>query len=149
MADGARIDYTELGSVVRLYEQRGKRTIAELQPAFAEALVAEVQEVFETEGYGTWDPFWWQRDGKPKPQGRRWGGDPKLLQDTGNLAGSITPDWDDTTVEAYTNVRYAKFHVNGTKHMPARNFLAIDVAKYEQDVADMIMLHIDRSAAAQ
>lgn len=143
------IEYSELQHAVRLYEERGSRAITELMPAFAEALVGEVLEVFETEGYGSWDPYWWEREAKPKPSGRRWQGDPKLLQDTGNLVGSITPDWDDTTVEAFTNVRYAKFHVTGTRHMPERNFMAINVEAYEKDVAEMILLRIDRASAAQ
>jgi phage gpG-like protein len=144
-----KIEYSELQSAIRLFQERGNRTISELQPSMAAALAAEVEEVFETEGYGEWDPFWWQARGEPKPKGRRWGGEPKLLQDTGNLVGSITPAWDDNTIEAYTNVRYAKFHVTGTKYMPARNFMAIDLAAFEQDVADMILLRLDRVAAAE
>jgi phage gpG-like protein len=138
-----------LQHAIGLYRQRGSRALAEVAPAVAESLVSEVLEVFETEGYGTWPRYWWETDGLPKPKGRRWQGTPKLLQDTGNLVGSITPAWEDDVAEAYTNVRYARFHVEGTRHMPARDFLAIDRDAFEQDVADMILLRLDRPMAAE
>jgi len=157
-----------------MYQERGSRVVHELAPAIAEAMHAEVLEVFETEGYGQWDGFWWQRRGLPKPgevfsgpiqrgQGkrqkkqlrrgklaksnRRWQGQPKLLQDTGNLVGSLTPNWDENAVEVYTNVPYAVFHVSPAprRKIPLRDFFAIDAEAFEQDVVDMIDMHFRRT----
>jgi phage gpG-like protein len=142
----ATIDYSVLQHVVGVVQRRGSTVLAELAPAIAESLVNEVLEVFETKGQGSWDPYWWETRGLPRPSGRRWQGSPKMLQDTGNLVGSITPAWDDESAEAYTNVPYGKFHVTGTKWMPARNFLDFDRDAFEGDIADMILLRLDRAA---
>ncbi len=146
--DKAGIEFTTLQHVIGVVHRRGSRVLAELAPAIAESLVGEVLEQFETQGDGEWPGYWWESSGK-KPNGRRWQGSPRLLQDTGNLVGSITPAWDDLVAEAYTNVPYAKFHVTGTKWMPARNFFDIDAEAFEGDVADMILLRLDREAAAE
>lgn len=165
MADGGRIEFFELSQVLGIYEERGN-SIAELTPAVADALVTEVLEVFRTEGYGTWPRFWWERQGKPKPGSmkpkrgrrrakastyRRWRGTPKLLQDTGNLVGSITPDHHGATAEAYTNVPYAKFHASRRPRskIPLRDFFAIDEQKVARDVEDMVLRYIDRPLAAE
>jgi phage gpG-like protein len=145
--DKAEISYSTLQHVIGVVQRRGSRVMAELAPAIAESLVAAVQEQFETQGDGKWPGYWWEDDGK-KPTGRRWQGSPQLLKDTGNLAASITPAWEDDVAEAYTNVPYAKFHVTGTKHMPKRDFFDFDREAFEGDIADMILLRLDRDAAA-
>lgn len=168
MADHANIEYSQLGMVVCLYEDRAQRAWAELGPVIAEGMHAEVLEVFETQGYGEWPPFapstLQARSFKPRARNkdgslkrtkkgklvkrRRIKGTPKLLQDTGLLVGSLTPVWNASEVEVYTNVRYAKFHITGTRHMPQRNFLSIDLDAYESDVASMIVDYITRPQAA-
>lgn len=220
MTDYARIDCDSLAAIVRVFENRGTRAMRELRAPIAEALHAEVLEVFETEGYGKWPGFWWQRAGLPPPgtpvgkkfgpakpgkpltarqhanaskraavekerkrqrkkiralfghsQGavdrhysdarltrrkpkrsiaksyRRWQGSPKLLQDTGNLVGSLQRDWSDTAVEIFTNVPYAKYHVSPEpRHkIPLRDFFAIDTAKFERDVVSMFEIHMGRA----
>jgi phage gpG-like protein len=107
--------------------------------------------MFETEGDGKWPGFWWEEPGGKKPNGRRWQGNPKLLRDTGILVGSITPDWDDESAEAFTNVPYAKYHVSQAPRsvIPLRDFFAFDRDAFEGDVADMILLRLDRDVAAE
>jgi len=231
MSGGARIDMRPLLKVVRQYEKRARRVFREIGPLAAESMHAEVLEVFETEGYGQWPPFAWQRRGEPPPgtpMGQRVGpvtparharqmkeharkerekaakraearkqkrlraafghalgsverrygrpasptrnrkkkrkrkastqryydrmqGNPKLLQDTGNLVGSITPDWTDNVIEAYTNVPYAKYHISpAPRHViPLRDFFDIDMARFEADVVDMILTRVDQPQAAE
>lgn len=168
MADGPiAIEFTSLQQILGILGERGRRTLSELAPAIAESLVHEVLEVFETEGHGTWPDISEStklgrrgakarklkvqgplRPGEKRKRRKLATGTFKILQDTGNLAGSITPAWDDQSAEAYTNVPYGKWHITGTSRMPARNFFAIDQDAFEGDVADMILLRLDRAAAA-
>ena len=160
MADAAVIDFFELQTILGIYRKRGERALAELAPEAAESLVAFVLEEFETEGDGDWPGFAWQRTGvygpakKPSTKGksgRRWRGTPKLLQDTGNLVGSITPDYDENTAEAYTNVPYAKYHASAEPRrvIPLRDFFDIDRNAFESDIADMLLLRLTRPMAAE
>lgn len=211
------LKFEALEHIVRVYQERGENLMGDLAPAIAASLHAEVLEVFETEGYGKWPGFWWQRAGLPKPgtpkprrpgkapkaltarqvairekkaaklkeqerkqrkfraafgfatgvtarryakdsldrrknsrkpakSYRRWQGNPKLLQDTGVLIGSLTPFTAEDLVEVYTNVRYAKYHVSPAprKKIPLRDFFAIDTQAFERDIVDMIDVHIGR-----
>ena len=151
MAEGVKIDFTTLQQVVSLVGKRGTRALHEMAPAIAESLVSEVLEVFETEGRGTWQRYWWEVQGLPKPKGRRWRGNPRLLQDTGNLVGSITPASDDLVAEAFTNVPYAKYHASKAPRavIPLRDFFDIDMASFEADVVDMLLYRLDRDVAAE
>jgi phage gpG-like protein len=159
MSGGATIDFTSLQHILDVVGQRGRRAMTELAPAIAESMAALVLEEFETEGHGKWPGFAWQRTGvfgpaqKPSTKGksgRRWRGNPKLLQDTGNLIGSITPAWDALVAEVYTNVPYAKYHVSPEPRtiMPLRDFFDFDRDAFEGDVADMLLLRLDRDVAA-
>jgi phage gpG-like protein len=118
----------------------------------AEILVAEVQEVFEKEGAvaggDKWAAFWWQRRGLPKPKGRRWQGSLKLLQDSGLLAGSITPFSEALVAEAFTNVPYAGYHVSQRERrkLPMRDFTAIDFDKAQKEFVDVILSQLDANA---
>lgn len=230
MTGRARVDFRELRAIVRRFETKAKRVFIEIAPAAAEAMHAEVLEVFETEGYGDWPRFAWERRGMPPPgtpmgkrsgpltpaqdqrrakknaredrararakehrrqqkklraafggamgaverhygggsaavirpkkkrlsaktrrQHRRFaGGGAKLLQDTGNLIGSITPEWKATYVETFTNVPYAKYHISPLPRrvIPLRDFFDIDMDRFESDVVNMILRHIYPAAAA-
>jgi phage gpG-like protein len=137
----AAINFETLEHIVRVYQERGENVMGSLAHPIAESLHAEVMNVFETDGYGKWPGFWWQRAGLPKPgtpksgpvrrggtgrkrdrrllrrgkkakSHRRWQGTPKLLRDTGILIGSLTPFTSEDLVEVYTNVPYAKYHVS-------------------------------------
>ena len=143
--DYARIDVEGLHAVIAAFDERGAQASRELRTPIALALHAEVMEVFETEGYGDWPGF---ADSTLNRRlfGPRPSSNPKLLQDTGNLVGSIQIDADDLSVQAYTNVPYAVYHVSPLPRsvIPLRDFLFIDTVMFEADVADMFELHITR-----
>lgn len=222
MPTHAQLKFQTLEHIVRVYQERGENLMGDLARPISESLHAEVLNVFETEGYGKWPGFWWQRRGLPKPgtpkparpskpapkltarqvafrekraakakasaarekklrasfgyatgsisrryadkptkgtkkrkgvakSYRRWQGNPKLLQDTGVLVGSLTPHTAEDLIEVYTNVPYAKYHVSAApRHkIPLRDFFDIDQAVFERDILDMIDLHIGRPIAAE
>ncbi len=172
----ANLRFNALSHIVSLYSDRGSRAVHELAPAISESMHYYVLEEFETEGRGRWPGFWWQRAGLPAPgtpksgplrrggkgkqrdkrllgrgkvakSNRRWQGNPKLLQDTGNLINSLTPTWDEDAVEVYTNVPYAVYHVSPEPRrvIPLRDFMDIDASAFEEDVVSMIDQHFRRS----
>jgi len=159
------LNFEALSHICRVWQKRGENIAADLAGPISESLHAEVMEVFETKGYGTWPDFWWRRAGLPKPGStprkdgkkrrgksyRRWRGEPQLLRDTGVLIGSLTPFTAEDLIEVYTNVPYAKYHVSHEKRrvIPLRDFFAIDTARFEQDIADMIEVHLGRPLAAE
>lgn len=223
MPTQAALKFESLEHIVRVYQERGENLMGDLARPIAESLHAEVLNVFETQGYGKWPGFWWQRKGEPppgtprpkygpaRPEGRtktgahvpltsrqvktrqkkadlaaaeakrlkkfnkafgyatgsvgrrygpkpsttkrkmaksyrRWQGNPKLLQDTGVLIGSLTPHTAEDLIEVYTNVPYAKYHVSAApRHkIPLRDFFDINQAAFERDIIDMINVHIGR-----
>lgn len=149
--DAAGIEYFELQNVVGIYQKRAEQVPAELMPIIGEALVTQVLEVFETEGYGEWEPYADSTLDR-KLFGPRRTPNPKLLQDTGNLVGSITPVWDEASgeVSAYTNVPYAIFHTSRAPRtkIPLRDPFAIDVVFFENDVAQMVEFRMTREPVA-
>ncbi len=168
MKDGVpQIEFMSLQFVVGLYQERGIRAMHELAPAIAEAMHAQVLEVFEQEGAVGGKPKWpphaestldaklFHPAKRSKKTGkllkrRRKSTNPKLLQDTGNLINSLVEDWDDHVVEVYTNVPYAKYHTSPEPRtiIPLRDFTDIDRDAFEDDVANMILLHVTRPQAA-
>ncbi len=86
----------------------------------AEMLVAGVNDLVESEGDGAWAPMT-----ADTLRLRRESQSSKLLQDTGHMVGGIVPSHDGTSASASSPAAYAGFHVQGTKHMPARDFLAV------------------------
>jgi phage gpG-like protein len=146
MADTIDLHFREMGDVLGLLTRRGQLSIQEVLAVTAESLHQYVLDQFETKGFGSWPDFWWQRRGLPKPRGRRWLGNPQLLQDTGNLVGSITPDHGVDFAEVFTNVPYAKYHASHQprKKIPLRDFFDIETQAFEQDVADMAEMLVAR-----
>ncbi len=147
MSDQAAIEYFELQNVVGIYQKRGENAPAELMGAIGEALVSEVLEVFDTEGYGEWEPYADSTLDR-KMFGARPNANPKLLQETGNLVGSISHVSDASgEVTAYTNVPYAIFHTSRAprSRLPLRDFFAIDEQFFEAEVAEMLELHVARN----
>lgn len=63
----AALKFETLEHIVRVYQERGENLMGDLARPIAEALHHEVLEVFETDGYGKWPGFWWERRGLPKP----------------------------------------------------------------------------------
>ena len=98
----------------------------------AEILATAIDDEIELEGRGTWPDF---KPSTLKRWPKRAGG--SLLQKIGTLAGiqkETGPDWG----QAGSPAPYAKYHVTGTKHMDARNFLDIGIDRVLNDLADII-----------
>jgi phage gpG-like protein len=72
-----------------------------------------------------------------------------ILQDTGNLAGSIMPYADQAVAEAFTNVPYAGFHVSDAprKRLPKRDFTDIDFEAAQAEAVDLILSQVLAPAA--
>lgn len=72
-----------------------------------------------------------------------------ILQDTGNLAGSIMPYADQQVAEAFTNVPYGGFHVSDAprKRLPKRDFTDIDFEAAQREAVDVILSQVLSSAA--
>jgi phage gpG-like protein len=72
-----------------------------------------------------------------------------ILQDTGNLAGSIMPYADQAVAEAFTNVPYAGYHVSDAprKRLPKRDFTDIDFEAAQAEAVDMILSQVLAPAA--
>lgn len=146
------LDTTAIDDAVLALHAAGAELGGQVMAVGAEMLVSEVLEVFEKEGAVAggkrWPDFWWQREGLPKPKGRRWQGAPKLLQDTGVLVGSITPFAETLVAEAFTNVPYAGYHVSqrARKKIPLRDFTAIDFEKVQAEFAELILSQLDANA---
>jgi phage gpG-like protein len=72
-----------------------------------------------------------------------------ILQDTGNLAGSIMPYADGEVAEAFTNVPYAGYHISDAprKKIPKRDFTDIDFETAQAEAVDVILAQFIASAA--
>jgi phage gpG-like protein len=146
------IRFDELGDALDRLGAAGAELVGEVMQPIAENLVFEVQEVFEKEGAvggnPAWPRFWWERDGLPRPGGRRWQGNPKLLQDSGNLAGSITPYWDAPIAEAFTNVPYAGYHVSQRprRKIPLRDFTQIDFDRALDETLELVLAQLEANS---
>jgi phage gpG-like protein len=145
-----QLDMSSLEDVLVQLERRGKSVTNDILPAVAEMLVGAVLDEWQSEGHGKWPPFWWQRDGLPKPGGRRWQGDPKLLQDTGVAIGSAHGEtglgWVGPYAEAGTNIPYMVYHASDAPRtkIPYRNPFDIDEEPITDDVAELLLSEIVR-----
>lgn len=130
-----RLDARELRDELAQLNRRGKNLDGVMR-AIAHDMVDRVEDNFETEGHGEWKGL----AESTLRQRRRQGRGAKILQNTGDLAGSITADWGADFAEAYTNKEYAIYHVSKRprRKIPLRDFLAIDMREVERDAVDML-----------
>lgn len=146
------VRFDELGDALDALGAAGAELVGQVMQPIAENLVFEVQEVFAHEGAvggnPAWPRFWWERAGLPRPPGRRWQGALKLLQDSGNLAGSITPYFEAPIAEAFTNVAYAGYHVSQRprKKIPLRDFTQIDFDRALDETLQMVLAQLEANS---
>jgi phage gpG-like protein len=112
---------------------RNQRVVNE---QISEIMLAMVEEKFDSEGPG-WAPL------EASTIKRRRGGR-RILQDSGHLAASVTASAGTDFALVFTNVEYAKFHLEGTSRMPARDFFDIDMEEVYQQAEDIILESITR-----
>jgi phage gpG-like protein len=132
--DGVQVDLRELIKHADA-SRRNLRTLSEVTPTLASILVSAIEDVFEAEG-----PGWAKLD--PKTIKRRRSPAVKILQDTGVLATSIHPQHGVDFAEASAGATYGVYHVTGTKHMPKRDFTAIDWDETLEDITAIILEHL-------
>lgn len=126
-----------LVKIVREMERRGNN-LEDLTPAIAQLLVSAVEDVFETEGFGAWP------DLAPATIRARRGTGAKMLQDTGNMAGSIRPRHGARVAEAFTSVPYAKYHISKEPRtiIPLRDFLDIKFDDVTDKAAQILIREV-------
>lgn len=142
----AEISYVEVQNVVGILQHRGEDLPHDILGAVGEAMVTQVLDVFETEGFGEW-PELADSTLERRMHGPRGSSNPKILQDTGLLVGSITYEVVEDQALAFTNVPYGIYHTSRAPRtkLPLRDFLAIDEAFFERDVIDMIDTYMMRA----
>ncbi len=141
MSDLVTVQF-EVGPLADLLDQYAKagRNLRTAFAYIADDMVLMVSEKFDQEGPG------WQELAETTLKARRKEGKgAKILQDTGHLAGSITAEHGEDFAEAYTNVEYAKYHIDsgGTRSsLPLRDFFDIDMEDLQAEAADMLLAEI-------
>lgn len=144
-------DSSELQRALELLRDAGSDVAAETMPVLAEILVSSVHEVFEREGAVAGLPKWpdLAPSTKRKRAKRQASGVFKILQDTGNLAGSIMPYADHEVAEAFTNVPYAGYHISAAPRriIPLRDFTNIDFEAAQREAVDVILAQVLDAAA--
>lgn len=124
MANEVVFDASQLTKIFDELLERGEHVAENVLPIIGEILVSAVQQQFETEGGGKWEPL---ADSTLESRRLR-GRGAKILQDSGIFAGSIMPSVTADHAEAYTNVPYAIFHTSDEPRtlIPYRNPFEID-----------------------
>jgi len=137
MAETVEIDFSPLLQQVKDLDRR-LGDMHRTMPIVAELLASSVAEVFDREGAVGGKPRW---PPLKRQRRRNRGGGQKILQDTGVMAGSITPASNDAWVMAYTGVRYAKYHVSKLPRrvIPLRDFFDIDREAFYAEAADILL----------
>ena len=121
MSDDFEFDTSEVVLELRTLQVRGQN-LSDLNMQLAQILHVMVEDKFENEGPG------WPSFAPSTLRRRRASSSPKLLQDTGDMVGSLTPFGGEDYAEVFTNKSYAKYHLNGDG-VPKRDFFDIDVPK--------------------
>lgn len=106
--------------------------------SFAALVLGEVDDMFKTQGAsgadGTWAPF---SPETLKRHPRRVGG--MLLQDTGATANIQVGSFDEQSFVVRSPTAYARFHITGTRHMPKRNFFALNFPELLDQMSELVM----------
>jgi len=120
----------DLSTILRPMQAKAQ-ALPEMLPIIAELLVAGVSDVFEAEGPG-WQPL---ADSTIAAR-RRHGVGAKILQNSGLMAGSVSPGWGDTFAEASSLFSYDVYHVSKEprSHLPLRDFY--DIGPFEAPILD-------------
>ena len=95
-----------------------------------------IDDLIESEGHGKWPKL---APSTLKRRPRRKGG--RLLQDRGFL-NKIQVETGRNWVSAGTPVTYGIYHVTGTRNMPQRDFLDIDMDQFVEDAGNLIAADI-------
>lgn len=139
---GAKVDVVDFRRVLHRFEERNKNLP---MTQLAEAFVGAVDDMFESEGAsgteGKWQPM---AQATVDRHPRRAGG--RLLQDTGATANiqikGPKGGSQGTKASGFTLVSptaYSRYLVDGTEHMPARDFFALRFNDVMDEFADDVL----------
>lgn len=128
------VDAPELFAILKKQRMQGADLSTTMQ-VVGEQLLAAVSDQFDSEGGGKWAPL-----ADSTIARRRGGGDHKILQDTGALAGSQAVHSGADFAEVSTDKFYAVFHVSeAPRHIiPLRNFYDLPEDVYTVAVATIL-----------
>jgi hypothetical protein len=132
MTVNVTVDVDELEAIIKIIDSRSNTVPVS---TIAEQMLADIDDLIQSEGGGSWEDF---APATLLRHPRRIGG--KLLQDTLEL-GTIQYEAGLGTfgdyIEVFSPAPYAKYHRTGTKYMPKRDFLDIDMDKSLEEAADI------------
>ncbi len=134
-------DVSELQRALRRYQTRNRNLPMD---AFANLLINEVEDVFETKGgsgtAGSWEPF---RPSTLERHPRRVGG--MILQDTGATANIQVMRVEPQAVEIGSPTVQAPFFLSGTRNMVKRDFFALNFPKVLAELGDLVLQEFQRT----
>jgi phage gpG-like protein len=130
------IDTSELVAELQELGSRGYN-MKEVNEQLAQILHVMVEDKFENQGPG------WQGFAESTLRRRRKSKTPRLLQDTTELVGSLTPYGGDDFSEVFTNKKYARYHLEGDG-VAKRDFFDIDIEKALEMFDEIITTEIAR-----
>lgn len=138
-----KIDYGPLGDALNAIANAGAELSSEMSKPVSELLVSYVQDVFQHEGAVAGRSKW--KGLADSTKAKRRGNTYVILEDTGILAGSITPFAEGPVAEAFTNVPYAGYHISEKpRHkIPLRDFTDIDFEGMQRDAADLLLAQLE------
>lgn len=130
------VDTSELVLELQELGNRGYN-MTEVNDQLAQILHHMVEDKFENQGPG------WKGFADSTLRRRRKSTTPHLLQDTGDLVGSLTPFGGTDFAEVFTNKKYARYHLEGDG-VEKRDFFDIDVPKALEIFDEIITAEIAR-----
>jgi len=108
---------------------------------FGQLIVNEVDEAFQSQGASTergrWEPF---NPRTLKRHPRRIGG--MLLQDTGATANVQVMEVTADSVTVRSVTKQSRWHIEGTEHMPRRDFFALRFDRLLEELGEMVLEEI-------
>ena len=127
---GVQVDARELSSRLEAFQAKGEDMSPALRVVAAQ-FVAEMSDMFDTEGSSGASGAWPALHPMTLRQRRKEGRGAKILQDTGRLAASFAGRSGTDFAEVTTDVFYSVFHVEG-RGVPRRDFTAFPERAFDE-----------------
>jgi len=135
-----KFETVKLSRILHRYKARNKNLPMDL---VGQLIVNDVEEAFETQGGSTtdggWDPL---ADSTIMRTPARAGG--RILQRSGAMAAIQVTKVSGFRVTVASPVEYSKFHLEGTKHMPKRDFFALNFPNLLDSIGDLLLQEFQR-----
>jgi phage gpG-like protein len=141
------LDLSDLDRALEGLFREGTGVMGEVAPVIADMLVTAVADEFASEGRGRWPGL--ADSTIAKRRKRQPTGKIRILQDTGIMAGSMTPYSNAQLAEAFTNVPYSGFHTSKRPRriIPLRDFTDVDLAEVQEEAAELLLAYVLRRAS--